>query len=58
MFVHHAPLNLPRLEQRNLDSGRVYAVMGTDLVYPSITRVLAAKPKPHLAAWQIGRAHV
>lgn len=52
MFHHHAPLGLPRLEQRNLDSGRVYHVVGTDLVYPSITRVLAAKPKPHLAAWR------
>jgi hypothetical protein len=52
MFHHHAALNLPRLEQRNLDSGRVYAVLGTDLVYPSITRVLGAKPKPHLAAWR------
>jgi hypothetical protein len=52
MFHHHAKLRLPRLEQRNLASGRVYAVMGTDLVYPSITRVLGAKPKPYLAAWK------
>ena len=52
MFHHHAALGLPRLEQRNLATGRVYAVVGTDLVYPSITRVLAAKPKPHLAAWR------
>lgn len=52
MFHHHAELRLPRLEQRNLASGRVYAVVGTDLVYPSITRVLGAKPKPYLAAWK------
>ena len=52
MFHHHAALGLPRLEQRNLATGRVYAVVGTDLVYPSITRILGAKPKPHLAAWR------
>jgi hypothetical protein len=52
MFHHHARLNLPRLTQHNLDTGRVYAVEGTDLVYPSITRVLGAKPKPYLAEWK------
>lgn len=52
MFHHHASLRLPKLEQRNLDSGRVYAVVDTDLVYPSITRILGSKPKPQLAAWK------
>lgn len=51
-FHHHAPLNLPILEQRNLASGRVYAVLGRDIVYPSITRVLGATPKPQLEAWK------
>lgn len=52
MFLHHPPLPLPLLEQRNLPTGRVYAVANTDLVYPSITRVLGAKPKPHLTQWR------
>ena len=52
MFHHHTPLGLPKLKQHNSTTGRVYSVVGTELVYPSITRVLGAKPKPELIAWQ------
>ena len=51
-FHHHPRLGLPKLKQNNLATGRVYSVVGTDLVYPSITRVLGAKPKPELEAWR------
>ena len=55
MFHHYPPLSLPQLKQMNLKSGRVYQVLdGTDegIHYPSITRVLGAKPKPQLEAWK------
>lgn len=55
MFHHYPPLSLPTLEQMNLKTGRVYHVLnGADsgVHYPSITRVLGAKPKPQLEAWK------
>jgi len=55
MFHHYPPLSLPTLAQMNLKTGRVYHVLnGADsgVHYPSITRVLGAKPKPQLEAWK------
>lgn len=54
-FVHDDSIELPRLVQKNLPSGRVYMVESgehTGSVYPSITRVLGAKPKPGLERWK------
>lgn len=54
-FHHHPPLVLPELVQQNGPSGRVYYVRnGNDRgqKYPSITRVLGAKPKPELHEWR------
>lgn len=54
MFIHE-PVEFPRLKQHNLDIGRVYKVEeGQDkgAVYPSITRILGARPKPALEAWK------
>ena len=51
----HAPFVFPRLQQVNHRAGRVYQVLSGEHVgqeYPSITRVLGAKPKPELAAWK------
>jgi hypothetical protein len=55
MFVHHETLKFPALKQKNLPIGRVYEVAEGPLTgrfYPSITRVLAAAPKPQLDAWK------
>lgn len=57
MFIHDGSIALPKLKQRNLPSGRVYEVVGSKAVYPSITRVLAAKPKPALDAWRARVGH-
>jgi hypothetical protein len=49
------PFEFPRLKQVNKPTGRVYEVAsGPDAgaSYPSITRVLGAKPKPQLEAWK------
>src|ERR1035437_166794 len=54
-FVHDSSLNFPSLKQHNLSVGRVYLVENgpqAGQVYPSITRILAAKPKPGLEAWK------
>lgn len=51
MFAHDTFV-FPKLTQRNLPSGRVYEVASTGESYPSITRILGARPKPHLAAWK------
>ena len=61
MFFRHEPVIFPRLKQHNLSVGRVYKVetgKDTGAVLPSITRILSAKPKPHLEAWRerVGRA--
>ena len=51
----HAPFVFPRLQQVNHRAGRVYQVLSGEHFgqeYPSITRVLGAKPKPELAAWK------
>jgi len=51
----HAPFGFPRLQQVNHRVGRVYQVLSGEHFrqkYPSITRVLGAKPKPELAAWK------
>ena len=40
------------MKQHNSPVGRVYSVNGTELVFPSITRLLGAKPKPGLEAWR------
>lgn len=51
----HAPFSFPRLQQVNQRVGRVYHVLSgvdTGQEYPSITRVLGAKPKPQLVAWK------
>jgi hypothetical protein len=48
-------LTFPKMRQYNLETGRVYAVCDgphAGNVYPSITRVLKAKPKPQLEAWK------
>lgn len=60
MFLHE-PVIFPRLKQCNLSIGRVYQIeSGNDegAVYPSVTRILSARPKPHLEAWRerVGRA--
>jgi genome maintenance exonuclease 1 len=60
MFIHES-VEFPTLKQHNLSIGRVYRVeSGKDAgaVYPSITRILAARPKPALEAWKarLGRA--
>ena len=55
MFIHDDSLKFPTLKQRNLDVGRVYEVLNGSQAgrfYPSITRVLKAKPKPELEAWK------
>jgi len=52
MFRHDDSLTFPKLRQVNLAEGRVYQVFGTEIAYPSITRVLGAKPKPQLEAWK------
>lgn len=54
MFVHDS-IVFPRLIQRNLPTGRIYEV--TDGRYrgekfPSITRILGARPKPFLEQWK------
>lgn len=59
MFIHES-VDFPSLKQHNLSIGRVYKVEnGSDAgaIFPSITRVLSAKPKPHLEAWKdrVGR---
>lgn len=54
-FIHDASLSFPKLKQCATAAGRVYQVEeGVDhgAVYPSITRVLGAKPKPQLEAWK------
>lgn len=54
-FRHDDSLIFPKLKQRNSSVGRVYLVEeGKHLgdVYPSITRILAAKEKPGLTAWR------
>lgn len=54
-FIHDDSIVLPNLVQKNLESGRVYMVDdGPDkgAVFPSITRILGAKPKPQLDAWK------
>lgn len=54
-MFEHDPWTFPNLSQVNAETGRVYRVNeGNDVgrVYPSITRCLAAKPKPALEAWK------
>jgi genome maintenance exonuclease 1 len=54
-FIHDSSLTFPKLKQHNSSVGRVYLVNeGKHLgdVYPSITRILAAKEKPGLTAWR------
>jgi hypothetical protein len=56
----HEPFTFPSLKQVNQRVGRVYRVLSgehTGEEYPSITRVLGARPKPQLAAWKkrVGR---
>lgn len=60
-FKHNADLMFPRLKQVNSSVGRVYLIESgahTGDVYPSITRILGAKPKPALEAWEkrVGKA--
>lgn len=48
-------LEVPKLIQHNLPNGRVYQVADGEHkgnIYPSITRVLGAKEKPHLQTWK------
>jgi hypothetical protein len=55
MFLHDDSISFPTLKQQNLPAGRVYRVESGEhkgTVYPSITRVLKAKPKPQLEAWK------
>ena len=54
-FIHDSSLTFPKLKQHNSSMGRVYLVEEGSYVgdvYPSITRTLAAKEKPGLAAWR------
>jgi hypothetical protein len=54
MFIHE-PVEFPRLKQCNLPIGRVYQIESgrhRGAVFPSITRILASSPKPHLEAWK------
>ena len=54
-FIHDESIVLPKMKQRNLDSGRVYLVEGgpdEGMVFPSITRMLKHAPKPQLEAWR------
>jgi len=54
MFQHEL-FEFPRLTQQNRTSGRVYQVEdGEDAgqTFPSITRILAAKPNPGILAWR------
>jgi len=54
-FEHEARFEFARLKQCNSSIGRVYSVETGPCqghVYPSITRVLAARPKPALEAWK------
>jgi hypothetical protein len=54
MFQHDI-FEFPRLTQQNRPEGRVYQVEdGGDAgqTFPSITRVLAAKPNPGILAWR------
>ena len=55
VFNHDDSLKFPQLKQHNSSLGRVYIVESGQFkgeVYPSITRVLAAAPKPGLDAWK------
>lgn len=55
MSFTHLPITLPTLEQRTLETGRIYVVADgphAGNTYPSITRVLGSRPKPHLDAWR------
>ena len=52
MTFQHDRFTFPKLQQRNLEEGRVYEVVGTNERYPSITRVLGARPKPGLDEWK------
>lgn len=56
-FTQDTSLTFPVVKQVNLTTGRVYHVPALDVVLPSITRVLGAKPKPGLIAWRqrVGR---
>ena len=56
----HEPYTFPSIKQVNQRVGRIYRVLDGDHAgkeYPSITRVLGARPKPQLAAWRkrVGR---
>jgi hypothetical protein len=54
-FAQYEGVVLPRMTQKNLESGRIYTVDEGEHAgksYPSITRVLGAAPKPHLEAWK------
>lgn len=54
-FRHSREITFPKLRQQNLETGRVYLVESGEyagLTFPSITRVLGAKPKPALDAWK------
>jgi genome maintenance exonuclease 1 len=51
MFPHEQ-FTFPKLQQKNLASGRVYEVVDTGECFPSITRVLGARPKPALENWK------
>lgn len=50
--ILHEQFTFPKLQQRNLTEGRVYEVVDTGECYPSITRVLGARPKPALDQWK------
>lgn len=52
MTFPHESFAFPSLQQKNLPEGRVYEVKSTGDRFPSITRVLGAKPKPALEAWK------
>lgn len=54
-MIPHELFTFPRLTQQNRPNGRVYCVEeGEDIGYtfPSITRILAAKPNPAILEWR------
>lgn len=50
IFRHDTSLIFPPSEQVNTDEGRIYQV--EDAAYPSVTRVLAARPNEGLEKWK------
>lgn len=51
MTFNHIPVDLPKLVQVNVNGKRHYECPDGN-IYPSVTTILAAKPKEYLAKWK------